>query len=97
MDFHTEELNAQPIVFIRTPTKMNEIGDKIGQCLGQIGPAVGPNAAGMPLVRYLEWNEEGGVMEVAMPVKAPTTVPTKRTTKRLAEVTVSPPPSRLRR
>jgi len=71
MEFHTEELSAQPVVFIRTQTKVTEIGDKIGECLGQIAPYVGANAAGGPLCRYNEWDGEGGVMEVAMPVQAP--------------------------
>ena len=71
MDFHTEELNAQPIVFIRTETKITEIGNRVGECLGQLGPFVADNAAGPPLCRYKEWNDEGGVMEVAVPVRTP--------------------------
>ena len=70
MEFHTEEVGVQPFVFIRTQTKITEIGDKIGACLGQLAPFVGDNAAGMPIARYTEWDAEGGTMEIGMPVKA---------------------------
>ena len=71
MDFHTEELEPRAVVFIRTPTRITEIGDRIGACLARVMPYVGDNAAGPPFARYLEWDGDGGVIEVGMPVRAP--------------------------
>ncbi|MEM8882575.1 MAG: GyrI-like domain-containing protein [Planctomycetota bacterium] len=71
MEFRTEELAARPFVFVRVETKMHEIGEKIGEALAKVGPYVGENAAGMPVTRYVDWNEEGGGMEIGLPVRAP--------------------------
>ena len=66
-----EEIRPQPVVGIRVQTKIQEIGDHIGRCLGEIAPFVGDKAAGPPLSRYHTWDGQGGEMEVAMPVSEP--------------------------
>jgi len=69
MDFHTEELEPRAVVFVRTPTRITEIGNKITACLARVGPYVGGNAAGPPFARYPEWDGDGGVIEVGLPVR----------------------------
>jgi len=68
MDVTIETLEAQPIVGIRVQTKISEIGDKIGACMGELAPFVGDRCSGPPLARYHTWDGEGGEMEVALPV-----------------------------
>jgi effector-binding domain-containing protein len=72
VEFHTEELEAKPFVFIRVPTTIAEIGPKIGACMGQLGPYIGANAAGPVVARWTDWDQEklAGTMEVGMPVRA---------------------------
>ncbi|MHC4955424.1 MAG: GyrI-like domain-containing protein [Planctomycetota bacterium] len=71
MDIHIEEISAQPIVGVRKNVAQTEIGDTVGQVLGELMPRLGPNAVGAPLARYHTWKGDRGEVEVAVPVKEP--------------------------
>ena len=70
MDIRIEEIEAQQVAGIRTETAQTEIGDKIGQLLGEIMPQVGAQIAGAPLAVYHTWEGDHGEMEVAVPIRA---------------------------
>ena len=70
MEFRTEELAAQPYVFIKHETTQAEIGERIGASMGQIVPYVGPdNMVAPPFARWISWEGDKGVMEVGLPVR----------------------------
>ena len=70
----TMELPAQNFVTIRDKISMKDIGDFLGKNYGLIGGALqvaGVEPIGMPCALYYEWDEEGGMtdMAAAMPVE----------------------------
>ncbi len=69
MDIRIQEIEAQPVVGIRMEMQKTEIGDKIGQALGEMMPALGPKMAGAPLALYHTWENDRGEVEVAVPVQ----------------------------
>ncbi len=71
MSFTIENITAQPVVGIRMHTKLEEIGDRIGELMPEIGAFVGDRMAGPPLARWHTWEDDAGEMEVAVPVTEP--------------------------
>jgi len=71
MDFTIETIPSQPVVGIRTMTKMGEIGDRIGALMPELGDFAGDRMAGPPLARWHTWEGDAGEMEVAVPVREP--------------------------
>lgn len=70
MEFRTEDLAAQPVVYIETDVTLAEVGERVGALLGELVPLVGDNVSGAPLVRWKEWDGDAGTMQVAVPVKS---------------------------
>lgn len=65
-----ETLEERPALGIRTEVKVSEIGDRIGELVPRLMAVAGPHCAGCVLSRYHAWNEDGGTMEVAVPVRS---------------------------
>jgi len=72
MEIRIEEVREQPVVGIRTEIQKSEIGDRVGELLGEILPHVGPRAAGAPLAVYHTWENDQGDVEIAVPVRPET-------------------------
>jgi effector-binding domain-containing protein len=70
MEYRTEDIVAQPVVYIETDVTQAEVGERVGALLGELMPMVGDNVSGAPLARWKEWDGEAGTMQVAVPVKS---------------------------
>ena len=71
MNFRIEQLEAQPVAGIRTPVRISEIGQRIGELVPEMETALGDRIAGPLLARYHTWKDGAGEMEVAFPVREP--------------------------
>lgn len=71
MSFTIENIPSQPVVGIRSMTKMEEIGDRIGELMPELMAHVGDRMAGPPIARWHTWEDDAGEMEVAVPVREP--------------------------
>ena len=68
MDIRIEEIESRPVAGIRVETGIAEIGNKVGELMGELMPAVGEHMNGAPLAIYHTWENDRGEMEVAVPV-----------------------------
>ena len=89
MEFGVRELEAQPIVGIRTTVAMSEIGNAMGPLFGELSEHIaqsGQEPAGMPLARYHSPPGETVELECAIPVASPMpgggSSPTRRASRR---------------
>lgn len=71
MECSIQTLKPQPVLGIRTQTTLAEIGEHIARIMPELGPAAADLAAEPVLARWHGWENEAGVMEVALPVSKP--------------------------
>ena len=64
-----ETLEARPALGIRAEVKMQEIGNRMGELIGRVMAVAGPHCAGPIVSRWHTWEDDGGEMEVAVPVR----------------------------
>ncbi len=71
LEFATRKVEAQPILGIRTPAKMSEIGEVLGSLFGEVYAHIketGQEPAGMPLSIYHAMDGDTIDLECGMPV-----------------------------
>ncbi|MYJ34786.1 MAG: GyrI-like domain-containing protein, partial [Acidimicrobiaceae bacterium] len=74
LEFGVRELEAQPIVGIRTTVAMSEIGNAMGPLFGELSKHIAQSdqePTGMPLARYHSPPGETVDLECAIPVASP--------------------------
>jgi AraC family transcriptional regulator len=69
MEPSIEILSDQPVLGIRTPVKVSEIGARIGELMPRLMSVAGPHVAGPVVSRWHAWTGEAGEMELAVPVR----------------------------
>ena len=73
-EFVTTQLDAQPILGIRTKTTMNELAQIMGPLFGEVFGYIqqhGQAPGGMPLARYHSMDGDAVELECAIPVASP--------------------------
>lgn len=73
-EFGTTELEAQPVVGIRTTARMEELGKVMGPLFGEVFRHIqqhGQAPAGMPLAIYHSMDAGAVDLECAIPVRSP--------------------------
>jgi effector-binding domain-containing protein len=70
-----ETLAARPVLGLRCRLRVDEIAARLEELIPRVYELAGPLAVGPMLTRWHEWTPEGGVMEVALPVRPGTAAP----------------------
>lgn len=68
-----EQIQAQPVLFVRRRVKPSDIAATLAEVLGQVFAEAQQNAiglAGHPFTRYIEWGPELWTIDAGLPVAA---------------------------
>lgn len=69
MQYAIETREACPILGIRAQTKKAEVGQTVDRLMPQLMAVAGGSIAGPIVARYHSWEGDGGLMELAAPVR----------------------------